>query len=507
MLPALLAACLLAGPSVAAAAENLYREAKELRARYAEDLEKLAAWCEQEGLAAEAKQTRAAQGPHDPYKLYVPVLPRRAGPPKLPAGAVPVLIQWNERFTKLRQEQAAALYALAQRAMHRHQASLAYALVLEAIGADPDHEAARRLLGYQKYEGLWRTAFEIKKLRAGQVWDEKFGWLPEAQVARYRQGQRFVGDRWITAEEDARRHRDIHSPWRVETEHYAIRTDHSLEAAVGLGVKLENLYRIWEQIYIRFYANEAYVAGLFSGHPTGLAAQTPRIAPLQRGLLPRPRRVTTGRSAGRCPGPTLPLGVYLYDREATAYFFAGKESDDRTLYHEATHQLFNQSRRVSPELGSKGNFWIVEGAALYMESLREEDGYFVLGGLEDTRVNAARYHLMTKDFYVPFAQLVGYGQDRFQHDPKIKSLYSQAAGMTSFLIHAEGGRYRDALVAYLVAVYTGQDAPDTLSNLTGCSYAELDQQYRRFMRVDKQSAMVYAPLSRRERGDSQHHGA
>ena len=108
----------------------------------------------------------------------------------------------------------------------------------------------------------------------------------------------------------------------------------------------------------------------------------------------------------------------------------------------------------------------------------------MLGGLEDTRVNAARYHLMTNDFYVPFAQLVGYDQDRFQHDPKIKSLYSQAAGMTSFLIHAEGGRYRDALVAYLVAVYTGQDAPDTLSNLTGCSYAELDQQYRRFMRVD-----------------------
>ena len=457
---------------------------KELRARYAEDLEKLAAWCEQEGLAAEAKQTRAAQGPHDPYKLYVPVLPRRAGPPKLPAGAVPVLIQWNERLIKLRQEQAAALYALAQRAMHRRQASLAYALVLEAIGADPDHEAVRRLLGYQKYEGLWRTAFEIEKLRAGQVWDEKFGWLPEAQVAHYQEGQRFVGDRWITAEEDARRHRNIHSPWRVETEHYAIRTDHSLEAAVGLGVKLENLYRIWEQIYIRFYANEAYVAGLFSGHPTGLAAQA-RESQLFQVVYFRDRDDYNRSVRGATPKPGMSLGVYV-PKKRTAYFFAGKESDDRTLYHEATHQLFNQSRRVSPELGSKGNFWIVEGAALYMESLREEDGYFVLGGLEDTRVNAARYHLMTNDFYVPFGELVGYGQDRFQRDPKIKSLYSQAAGMTSFLIHAEGGRYRDALVAYLVAVYTGQDAPDTLSNLTGCSYAELDQQYRRFMRVDKQ---------------------
>ena len=90
MLPALLAACLLAGPSAAAATENLYREAKELRARYAEDLEKLAAWCEQEGLAAEAKQTRAASGPHDPYKLYVPVLPRGPARPSCPPGAVPM---------------------------------------------------------------------------------------------------------------------------------------------------------------------------------------------------------------------------------------------------------------------------------------------------------------------------------------------------------------------------------------------------------------------------------
>ena len=93
---------------------------------------------------------------------------------------------------------------------------------------------------------------------------------------------------------------------------------------------------------------------------------------------------------------------------------------------------------------------------------------------------------MTNDFYVPFGRAGRLRPGSVQRDPKIESLYSQAAGMTSFLIHAEGGRYRDALVAYLVAVYTGQDAPDTLSNLTGCSYAELDQQYRRYMRVDRQ---------------------
>ena len=66
------------------------------------------------------------------------------------------------------------------------------------------------------------------------------------------------------------------------------------------------------------------------------------------------------------------------------------------------------------------------------------------------------------------------------------SLYSQAAGMASFLIHDDGGRYRDALVAYLTDVYSGRDEADTLSRLTGVSYAELDKQYRAFMRVDRQ---------------------
>jgi len=478
------AACLLAGQSAAAATENLYREAKQLRARYAEDLEKLAAWCDQEGLAPEAKQTRAAQGPHDPDKLYVPVLPRRIGPPELPAGAAPKVVQWHERLTKLRHDQAAAQYALAQRAMRRRQASLAYALVLGAIGADPDHEAARRLLGYQKYEGQWRTAYEIKKLRAGQVWDAKFGWLPEAHVARYQEGQRFFGGRWISAEEDARRHHDIRNGWEIETEHYTIRTNHSLEAGVGLGVKLENLYRIWQQIFIRYYANEAYVAGLFNGHPTALAARGPEAHRFNVVYF-RDRDDYNKSLRAAMPKLDTSLGLYLA-KTRTAYFFAGQRSDDRTLYHEATHQLFQQSRRVGPETGSKANFWIIEGIALFMESLQEKDGYFVLGGWDDVRVNAARYHVAENDFYVPFAALVGYGRERLQRDPKIKSLYSQAAGMTNFLIFYDGGRYRDALVAYLTAVYTGQDTPDTLSNLTGSSYAELDQQYRRFMRVDRQ---------------------
>jgi hypothetical protein len=70
---------------------------------------------------------------------------------------------------------------------------------------------------------------------------------------------------------------------------------------------------------------------------------------------------------------------------------------------------------------------------------------------------------------------------RLQQDPRIATLYSQAAGLAHFLIHYDGGRYRDALVAYLVAVYTGRATPTALAELTGVPFNVLDQQYRQFL--------------------------
>jgi len=82
---------------------------------------------------------------------------------------------------------------------------------------------------------------------------------------------------------------------------------------------------------------------------------------------------------------------------------------------------------------------------------------------------------------VPLEQLTGYGMEKLQNDPKIATLYSQSAGLTNFLIHYDHGRYRDALVSYLTAIYTGRDGPDTLAQLTGTDYGELDKQYRLYM--------------------------
>jgi hypothetical protein len=130
----------------------------------------------------------------------------------------------------------------------------------------------------------------------------------------------------------------------------------------------------------------------------------------------------------------ISIGVYA-DAARRAYFFAGDEYEERNLYHEATHQLFHESRPVAPGVGKNHNFWIIEGIALYMESLREEDGYYVLGGFDDQRMRDARHRLLVDGFYVPLSELISYGMADVLSDERIATLYSQAAGLTHFLIH------------------------------------------------------------------------
>lgn len=470
------AVCVVAANVPCSASEDLFRDALALKSKHAADIKKLAAWCEQQGLAAEAKKTRDVLGRQDPSKLYLPVLPQEVGPSELPDDAPAPRTQWQTRFLKMRQELAAALYDLARQAIRKHQPSLAYQLVLDVIRENPDHEGARHVFGYQKYHTEWHTAYEAKKLRAGMVWHDKFGWLSKANVPRYEQGERFNNGRWISAEADDRLHRDIHSGWDVETEHYLIRTNLGIEAGVTLGVKLENLHRLWQQIFIRYYASEAYVDALFSGRSQARRTEPPRFDVVYF----RDRDEYNRALHKLMPDIGISMGVYMA-KNHTAYFFAGGEDADRVMYHEATHQLFQQSRRVPNDIGLRANFWIIEGIAMYMESLHQEDGYYVLGGMDDVRINAAKYHLLKQDFYVPFATLSRLGMKDLQSHPKIAKLYSQMAAMTSFLVYHDGGRYRDALVACLTAVYSGNQDPAILSQLTGESYAELDRQYREFI--------------------------
>jgi hypothetical protein len=351
----------------------------------------------------------------------------------------------------------------------------AYRSLWNAVRENPDHAEARRVLGYQFVEGAWRTRFEIEKLRAGQIWDERFGWISKDHIAWYEQGERFYLGRWIPAEREASLRSDMARAWTVHTEHYTVRTNHSLEAGVTLARRLERLHMAWRQLFVAYYVSPRQMAEAFVRRPLPSPGTGRRQV-----VLYRDRMQYLNELRKHAAQIDITSGFYLGDQR-TAYFFVAEQEDIPTQYHEATHQLFGESRSTADNIGRDQNFWIIEGIACYMESLREVNGRWQVGGLDTQRVLAARQRLVDDKFYVPLANLTAMGMLALQQNPDIRPIYSESTGLTQFLLHGKEGEYRDATIQYLIAIYTGRDRPSTLQELTGVDFSTLDQEYAEYL--------------------------
>jgi len=443
----------------------------ELRAAYRVKLAELAAWADQQGLTEQAQLARAWVPAAQPSQIQLACRPAPWDRPEAEFAAGSA--EWRERWQTLRNAQATAVFDLANTAVENGHAADAFAWLVEVIRENPAHAEARKILGYVKHEGQWLTPFEAAKAREGQVWHPRFGWLPRAHIARYEAGERFYNNRWLKAEDEERLR--ARKGLDIATEHYSVHTTHSLEEGVRLATRLERLYDAWQQMFAGFSATEAQLARRFAGQ-----AATSSVPVRHKVVYFRDREEYVTALVRDEPNIGISSGFYVAAKRE-AYFYATGEEDDSNLYHEATHQLFNETRRAVRNLGEDANYWVVEGVACYMESLSESNGWHLLGGENAQRLRDAVHRRIEDDFYLPLAELVTLGMNRLKQDKNIAILYSQASGLTYFLINYDEGRYRDALVAYLAAVYQGRDRPGTLAELCNSSDEELDDQYRQYI--------------------------
>jgi hypothetical protein len=486
----------------AEAAKSLGDDRTALYADYRQKLSALAGWCDERKLTAEAGEVRAWLPVRKRDKTYLYVLDplrrtrasatlttavqntstlaagstntaaKNTARQKAAAPASENQREFRTRWQALRAEQAPKLYELAKRAAAEHEPSLAVELVTEAARESQDFKPAWRFLGYVKYAGAWRTPFEIKQLGEGNVWHDRFGWIPQSYVDRYEQGQRFYRNRWMPAAEEAKKRSNIRDGWQVETAHYLVTTNHSLEEGVALAGQLEQLYAIWQQVFAGYVTSDAdLVRRLAKGEPA-----RDRDPEKHKVVYYRSRKEYNQALVEAQPQIAMTLGIY-FDGPRTAYFFADEDQEPTTIFHEATHQLFQESRPVTKDVGHKDNFWIIEAVACYMESLEALADYFTHGGPDDGRMPAARHRLLQDNFYCPLAELVSLGKQGLQHHTDIAKLYSESAGLAAFLLD----RHPAATVKYLQSVYAGNADHNTLARLTGRSYGELDAEYRAFM--------------------------
>ena len=416
----------------------------------ADELQALAAKCNQLGLAEQAAITQKWNILRHPGRQYL-FIPPASDPAAPQSGAAMVVRQWYDKFLAIRRERAAALYAGARQASDERQPARAYQLLHETLREDPDHAEARRVLGYVKdARGQWTTPeWEKLVVETAKTNHPQTGWR-------------------------------ANSYQRLDTPHFHIATNHTKSEALEAGRELENLHTLWRQIFFRYWSTPEALAARLAGGNQPLAP--PRPAKMQVVLFKNRQEYTAKLSqVERLAAATL---GYYSSESKVAYFFAGDTSVYPTWYHEAAHQLFQESVPGAVALpGADRNFWALEGAALYMESLARHDGCWTAGGCEADRLQLARYRALSGDFLVPMQRLSAMGRAALQQDADLRKLYSQSAGLAHFLIDGAEGRHREAFVDLLAVIYRGEDLPDYLAKATAEPLAALDEQYLKFLNV------------------------
>ncbi len=442
------ARCLILTVALTFLIAGLPRRGDSTESSFADRLSSLAAKCDDLGLKEQAEITRTWIIPRHPGRQYLFLL--QASDRTAPKANAPENAKlWHKKFLELRRDRASELFAAAKTASEQKQPAKAYQLLNEVLREDPDHAEARRILGYVKSLSDWR--------------------LPDAEKNAVRQPPfDHPTLRWRAR-----------SYWSLETPHFQIVTNHSSREAIEAGQQLENLHALWRQIFFRYWSSPEALAARLAGGNEPLSRERPKM----QVVVFKTRQEYAAQVAAAHPKAAATVGLYD-DKQRIAYFFGGDTSVYPVWFHEATHQLFQQGiAGVRDEPGSQQNFWALEGAALYMESLAQHADYWTAGGCESDRLQFARYRVLSKDLDQPLARLNAYSREQIQNSDDIGRIYTQAAGLAHFLIDGERGQHREAFIDLLTAIYQGEDMAGTLSAATGQPLARLDEQYRVFLRV------------------------
>ncbi len=166
-------------------------------------------------------------------------------------------------------------------------------MIGDVLQMDPDHKLARSIIGQQlfrdplrkddpAYAGEWVSSFEAEK-RGGSkphIYDSRFGWIPANTLARYEQGLRpWKGD-WISESKEAELRRDFRNAWEVESEHFIVRTNVSLQEGIHLSEQLEGFYDWMQQNFAAFFDTPEAMQARFED-ASGRKGRRQRSAPME----------------------------------------------------------------------------------------------------------------------------------------------------------------------------------------------------------------------------------
>lgn len=258
---------------------------------------------------------------------------------------------------------------------------------------------------------------------------------------------------------------EVNRKFRIVTNRYEI-TAPRLENGILAGERLEHLFEVWRLLFAEFV--------------DGPVIDDVRDQPSLQVILYRNKQEYV-LSLFRFDSGIVQTNGYYSAPKKTAYFFSPAS---KVLLHEGTHQIFTEHFFRDKEPAFCNNYWVVEGIALFMETLKIEEKCYKIGDILDDRLYAAKVYQFERNYNMPIRVLTAMSAEQVlaSADEMIK-IYSQSAALVHWFMFANKGGYRKHLFETLRRTYLDTAKPETLSELTGLSFEELDKKYLEFLKT------------------------
>ncbi len=398
------------------------------------ELERLAAKCDELKLNIEADLCRQWV-PNQRSDQEILFLPEELPSEKSGSSAQ---VAWARHFQSARRRHAEFLFDQCRNAAKEGDEIKGYRLLWRTLRENPEHVEARRTLGRLAISTI--NPRPIAK-RSNQK-HGRFGWPGNSYSV-------------------------------VETAHFLLTSRASAKETTELANKLERFYSLWTQFFYPLWSPP----GLLQARLKGASNPFEKQRQIQVYLL-KDKADYVATLGAQEANIGISVGYYNPD-DATSYFYVG-EGIDATLYHELTHQLLAEATRmdIHENIAKGKDFWIIEGIAIYLESLQYHQSYWTLGGWESPRVQVARYRAVRDGDWTPWNTFTAGTMKTWKENPQISKLYTQAAGVTHAILDGFGSiasieDRRERFLKAIVSVYQGQPNTDELLVLLGGEQAQM----------------------------------
>tara|TARA_B100001105_G_scaffold120996_1_gene97049 strand:- start:2463 stop:4058 length:1596 start_codon:yes stop_codon:yes gene_type:complete len=383
------------------------------------------------------------------------------------------------RLKSADKKQGVELVKLATGCMKVGLFTRSFDMISHVLEISPDDSKARKILGYKKDTKTkeWISTWEYAKRK--KYFLSKEGWFEKKKKKDFDSGLRPYKGKWIPAErEKSIRTRNEYAPYSVQSEHFEVLTNMGRARAWEFALKLEDFYTQFFRTFIGYYDQIAGARLLFN-RPEVKKMHQVILFPSRNGYL-----LHVKQEKGNDKLLRESAGFYSgSDRKSRFYWSDNEEETYRTFYHEVAHQLFAETKATRSS-GSRGNNWVVEGIAVYIETWKKIEGRWVPGfETGGNRMNIAKRFLGgSKDWSLQaFAHI---DNDQF-HKVNRGLNYCLAGALCHFFMHYNDEIYKEDFVRFLSAYYMGKIGNDSLAEYIkvegGGGFNALEKQFKEYM--------------------------